>query len=394
MSRFVTLLVVCATLAGACTTEGDRGAAPTTQPRPSITRATPTPPNLDDARVRLKQIAVLEEPLAMAVRAGDPALYVAEKSGRVVALRESTEPEVVLDISDEVSLGGEQGLLGLAFSVDGDFLYVDYTDTKGNTHVSEFEVQHGTIDPSTERQVLFVGQPFSNHNGGELVFGPDGYLYIGLGDGGSAGDPMGNAQSLQTLLGKILRISPRPAEGPYTVPDDNPFVDVAGARPEIWAYGLRNPWRFSFDRQTGDLWIGDVGQDSWEEVDFEAAGSKGGLNFGWDLFEGTHPFEGKPDSPETVPPVHEYPLDGSTCVVTGGYVYRGKDIPALAGAYVFADFCLGRLDALRLRDGHEPQVVELGPIIENLASFGEDANGELYALSLSGPVYRLVAAGA
>lgn len=395
MSRFVTLLVVCATLAGACTTEGDRGAAPTTQPS-TITGATPTstPPNLDDAQVRLKQIAVLEEPLAMAVRAGDPALYVAEKSGRVVALRESTDPEVVLDISDEVSLGGEQGLLGLAFSVDGDFLYVDYTDTNGDTHVAEFTVRDDEIDPSTEREVLFVGQPFSNHNGGELVFGPDGYLYIGLGDGGSAGDPMGNAQSLQTLLGKILRISPRPAEGPYTVPDDNPFVDVAGARPEIWAYGLRNPWRFSFDRQTGDLWIGDVGQDSWEEVDFEAAGSKGGLNFGWDLFEGTHPFEGEPGSPETVPPVYEYPLDGSTCVVTGGYVYRGKDIPALAGAYVFADFCLGRLDALRLRDGREPQVVALGPVVENLASFGEDANGELYALSLSGPVYRLVAAGA
>lgn len=394
MSRFVTLLVVCATLAGACTTEGDRGAGATPQPSPSITGSTPTPPNLDDAQVGLKQIAVLEEPLAMAVRADDSALYIAEKSGRVVALRESTDPEVVLDISDEVSLGAEQGLLGLAFSVDGDFLYVDYTDTNGDTHVAEFTVRDGEIDPSTEREVLFVGQPFSNHNGGELVFGPDGYLYIGLGDGGSAGDPMGNAQSLQTLLGKILRISPRPAEGPYTVPDDNPFVDVAGARPEIWAYGLRNPWRFSFDRQTGDLWIGDVGQDAWEEIDFEAAGSKGGLNFGWDLFEGTHPFEGELDSPETVPPVHEYPLNGSACVVTGGYVYRGKDIPALAGAYVFADFCLGRLDALRLRDGHEPQVVELGPIIENLASFGEDANGELYALSLSGPVYRLVVAGA
>jgi len=394
VSRFVTLLVVCATLAGACTTEGDRGAGATPQPSPSITGSTPTPPNLDDAQVGLKQIAVLEEPLAMAVRADDSALYIAEKSGRVVALRESTDPEVVLDISDEVSLGAEQGLLGLAFSVDGDFLYVDYTDTNGDTHVAEFTVRDGEIDPSTEREVLFVGQPFSNHNGGELVFGPDGYLYIGLGDGGSAGDPMGNAQSLQTLLGKILRISPRPAEGPYTVPDDNPFVDVAGARPEIWAYGLRNPWRFSFDRQTGDLWIGDVGQDAWEEIDFEAAGSKGGLNFGWDLFEGTHPFEGELDSPETVPPVHEYPLNGSTCVVTGGYVYRGKDIPALAGAYVFADFCLGRLDALRLRDGHEPQVVELGPIIENLASFGEDANGELYALSLSGPVYRLVVAGA
>ena len=334
---------------------------------------------------------MLEQPLAMAVLADDSALYIAEKSGRVVALRGNADPEVVLDISNEVSLGGEQGLLGLAFSPDGDFLYIDYTDTNGDTHVAEFEVRGGGIDPSTERQVLFVSQPFSNHNGGQLVFGPDGLLYIGLGDGGSAGDPMGNAQSLQTMLGKVLRISPRPDRGPYTVPADNPLGD--GALGQIWDYGLRNPWRFSFDRETGDLWIGDVGQDAWEEIDFEAANSKGGLNFGWDLFEGTHPFEGGPGSPQTVPPVYEYPHDGTTCVVTGGYVYRGHDIPALVGAYVFGDFCLGRLEALRLRDGRGPQVVELGPVVENLASFGEDANGELYALSLSGPVYRLVAAG-
>jgi glucose/arabinose dehydrogenase len=351
---------------------------------------TTSPPNLDEARVRLQQIAVLDQPLAMAVRPDDPALYVAEKSGRVVALRGSAEPQVVLDISDEVSLGGEQGLLGLAFSPDGDFLYVDYTDTNGDTHVSEFEVHHGEIDASTERLVLFVDQPFSNHNGGQLVFGPDGDLYIGLGDGGSAGDPMDNGQSLQTLLGKILRISPRPTEGdPYTVPDGNPFAD--GASREIWDYGLRNPWRFSFDRLTGDLWIGDVGQNAWEEVDFAPAGSTSGLNFGWDLFEGTHPFEPSAAT-KTVPPVYEYPHNGSTCVVTGGYVYRGQDIPALEGSYVFGDFCLGKLEALRLLAGQEPQVVDLGPVVENLASFGEDANGELYALSLSGPVYRLVAA--
>lgn len=388
MSRIIRLLLVCSVLTAACTTEGDPGTGPTSRTTPG---SSPSPPNLDDAQVRLKQIAMLEQPLAMAVLADDSALYIAEKSGRVVALRGNADPEVVLDISNEVSLGGEQGLLGLAFSPDGDFLYIDYTDTNGDTHVAEFEVRGGGIDPSTERQVLFVSQPFSNHNGGQLVFGPDGLLYIGLGDGGSAGDPMGNAQSLQTMLGKVLRISPRPDRGPYTVPADNPLGD--GALGQIWDYGLRNPWRFSFDRETGDLWIGDVGQDAWEEIDFEAANSKGGLNFGWDLFEGTHPFEGGPGSPQTVPPVYEYPHDGTTCVVTGGYVYRGHDIPALVGAYVFGDFCLGRLEALRLRDGRGPQVVELGPVVENLASFGEDANGELYALSLSGPVYRLVAAG-
>ena len=351
---------------------------------------TPSPSAPGRVEVRLEQVAVLEQPLALAVRPGDPALYVAEKVGRVVALHEGADPEVVLDISAEVSLGGEQGLLGLAFSPDGRSLYVDYTDTNGDTHVAELAMRGGDVDPSTERDVLFVDQPFSNHNGGQLAFGPDGYLYVALGDGGSAGDPEGNAQSLSTLLGKLLRISPRPSDGQaYRIPPGNPFVGVAGARPEIWDYGLRNPWRFSFDRETGDLWIGDVGQDAWEEVDFEPAGSNGGLNFGWDLFEGSHPFEGGAGSPETVPPVYEYSHADGGCTVTGGYVYRGRDIPVLVGAYVFADFCLGQLEALRLGDGHMVQVVQLGPVVENLASFGEDAAGELYALSLSGPVYRL-----
>ena len=361
------------------------------QPTPT---STSSPSALEKGDVRLEQVAVLEQPIALAVRPDDPALYVAEKVGRVVALREGADPEVVLDISDQVSLGGEQGLLGLAFSLDGRFIYVDYTDTVGNTHVTEFAVKDGEIDPSTQRDVLFVEQPFSNHNGGGLAFGPDGYLYVALGDGGSAGDPNRNAQSLSTPLGKILRISPRPANrAPYTVPLDNPFAANVGALNEIWDYGLRNPWRFSFDRQTGDLWIGDVGQNAWEEIDREPAGSKGGLNFGWNLFEGSHPFEPGAGSPETVPPVYEYPHSDGGCVVTGGYVYRGKDIPALAGAYVFADFCLGRLEALRVSAGGKPQVVELGPIVENVASFGEDATGELYALSLSGPVYRLAPAG-
>ncbi len=386
-SRLVPLLLVGAILASACTKATEQ-APPTSTP-------TSSPPALGPAEVRLDQVAVLDQPLALAVRPGDPALYVAEKVGRVVALREGADPAVVLDLSAQVSLGGEQGLLGLAFSPDGSFLYVDYTDTDGNTHVAEFAVSGGKIDPTTQRDVLFVQQPFSNHNGGGLAFGPDGYLYVALGDGGSAGDPNGNGQSLSTLLGKILRISPRPSKGqPYGIPPDNPFVGVAGARPEIWAYGLRNPFRFSFDRLTGDLWIGDVGQDAWEEVDFEPAGSTGGLNFGWNLFEGSHPFESSAgSSPETVPPVYEYSHSDGGCVVTGGYVYGGKDIPALAGAYVFADFCLGRLDALRVSASGKPQVVELGPVVENIASFGEDATGELYALSLSGPVYRLAPAG-
>ena len=390
-------------LAGACTVgEGDgRPAAttssPTTSSSPSATGPKPTADpsgSLADARVRLERVAVLDQPVALALRPDDPALYVAERPGRVIALRDGADPEVVLDLADRVSLGSEQGLLGIAFSPDGGFLYVDITDVGGDTRILEFRVEDEGIDPSSEREVLRVDQPYSNHNGGNLAFGPDGYLYVALGDGGSAGDPEGRAQSVSTLLGKLLRISPRPSDGePYGIPPDNPFVGREGARPEIWAYGLRNPWRFSFDRETGDLWIGDVGQASWEEIDVEPAGSAGGLNYGWDVREGTHPFESGSTDPEMVVPVFEYPHDGSTCAVTGGYVYRGEDIAALAGAYVFADYCSGRLEAFVLRDGVARAHRELGPVVEGLASFGQDALGELYALSLSGSVYRLVAKG-
>ena len=336
-------------------------------------------------------VAELEQPVAMAVRAGDDALYVAEKVGRVVAISPASDPRVVLDLTNRVSLGSEQGLLGVAFSPDGRYLYVDFTDTEGDTHVAEFAFDDDGADPASERLVLFVEQPFSNHNGGALAFGPDGHLYVALGDGGSAGDPMGNAQSLSTLLGKLLRISPRPSGGePYAIPRDNPFVGRAGARPEIWAYGLRNPWRFSFDAETGDLWIGDVGQNAWEEIDLEPAGSDGGSNFGWDRLEGTHPFEGA-SAPGSVRPVFEYANGDGSCAVTGGYVYRGALIPALSGAYVFADYCRGRLEAFVPRNGRATKARMLGPRVEALASFGEDARGELYVLSLAGTVSRIAA---
>ncbi len=331
--------LVLALLAAACSS-GDASAPPigstaSGSDDPSSSTATPSPaggstsspPALADARIRLVPVARLEQPIAMAIRTGDRALYVAEKTGRVVALAPGSDPRVVLDLSDRVSLGSEQGLLGLAFSPDGRFLYVDFTDVDGDTNVTEFAFDDGAADPASERRVLFVEQPYSNHNGGELVFGPDGYLYVGLGDGGSAGDPMGNAQSLSTLLGKLLRISPRPSKGePYAIPPDNPFVGRDGARPEIWAYGLRNPWRFSFDAATGDLWIGDVGQSASEEIDLEPAGSHGGSNFGWDRLEGTHPFEGSP-APGSIPPVFEYGHGDGSCSVTGGYVYRGERDP-------------------------------------------------------------------
>jgi glucose/arabinose dehydrogenase len=375
VARGRVLVVILAALVSSCSPDAGR---------------TPSVPRLADARIRLVPVAELEQPVAMAVRPGDRALYVAEKVGRVVALSAGSDPRVVLDLTHRVSLGSEQGLLGLAFAPSGRYLYVDFTDTSGDTHVSEFAFDDEGADLASERQVLFVEQPFSNHNGGALAFGPDGHLYVALGDGGSGGDPMGNAQSLSTLLGKLLRISPRPSKGePYSIPPDNPFVGRAGARPEIWAYGLRNPWRFSFDTATGDLWIGDVGQSAWEEIDLEPAGSSGGSNFGWDRLEGTHPFEGTP-VPGSIPPIYDYAHGDGSCAVTAGYVYRGERIPDLAGAFIFGDYCRGVLEAFVPRDGRATQVRALGPRVDALASFGQDARGELYVLSLAGTVFQIV----
>jgi glucose/arabinose dehydrogenase len=351
-------------------------------------------PPLGSIHVRLTMVATLDSPLALAVRAGDTALYVAEQTGRVMAIREGTvDSTPVLDLRGQIVSGGEQGLLGLAFSPDGGFVYVDYTDLQGNTNVVEFAMDaDDRAVVSSRREVLFVHQPFANHNGGNLAFGPDGDLYVALGDGGGGGDPLHNGQSLSTLLAKILRIDPRPGGQPppdgrgYAVPDGNPFVGVAGARPEIWAFGLRNPWRFSFDRATGDLWIGDVGQGAWEEVDRQPADSAGGQNYGWNRLEGTHAFQGSAPS-DAVPPVFEYSHDGG-CAVTGGFVYRGSAIPRLRGVYVFGDFCQGNVMGLRLIAGR-PVVGRLGPHVDSLSSFGQDSDGELYAMSLSGGVYRL-----
>jgi glucose/arabinose dehydrogenase len=349
--------------------------------------------DLADVHLRLAEVASLDEPLGMAARAGDDTLYVAEKTGRVIAIRDGAVlPDPVLDLRGEISLGGEQGLLGLAFSPDGRFLYVNYTDVNGSTNVDEFAFRDGRADMGTRRRVLFVEQPFPNHNGGNLVFGPDGYLYIGLGDGGSGGDPYGNAQNLNALLGKMLRIDPRPSGGrPYGIPGGNPFVGRSGARPEIWAYGLRNPWRYSFDRETGDLWIGDVGQNSVEEIDVQRAASDGGQNYGWNRLEGTHRYSGNAPA-NAVPPVYEFLHDDGVCAVTGGYVYRGEAIPALQGAYLFADSCAGFVHAFRLEGGKAKDVTDLDLPVQSPVSFGEDDAGELYVLSLGGTVYRIVAA--
>ncbi|MDQ3945452.1 MAG: PQQ-dependent sugar dehydrogenase [Actinomycetota bacterium] len=317
----------------------------------------------------------------------------AGKRGRVLAVRGGqVDPGPVLDVSGEVSGGSEQGLLGIAFSPDGNLLYASFTDRGGDSRLWEYAFRNGRADVSTQRELLMQEQPFSNHNGGQIAFGPDGLLYVFFGDGGSGNDPMNNGQRLDTLLGKILRIDPRPSGGlGYTIPPDNPFVGRAGARGEIFAYGLRNPWRSSWDRVTGDMWIGDVGQNALEEIDFCPKDAARGANFGWAAFEGTrrNPSYVLPPPAEHVPPVHEYELTGGNCAVSGGYVYRGAGVPGLAGGYLFADFCVGEVMALRYEAGKVIERRALGLQVDQLASFGEDHHGELYALSLSGGLFRI-----
>jgi glucose/arabinose dehydrogenase len=401
-------LLVLVLLAGACS-GGDpdpQGApatsAPSTTAAPSTAGASPTTAaaaadarpassaQFRAARVRLVTVARLEAPVAMAVRPGERTLYLAEQVGRVRAVRDGRlDPTPVVDISEQVTSGGEQGLLGLEFSPDGRYLYLHYTDRDGDHQIAELAMDGRRADPGSQRSVLQIDDPYGNHNGGQLAFGPDRRLYLAFGDGGGGGDPEGNGQSLGSLLGKILRIDPRPAGGrPYRVPSDNPFVDRDGARPEIWDYGLRNPWRFSFDPATGDLWIGDVGQNAYEEVDHEPA-SSGGRNYGWNRREGRHPYDGGERPDGAVDPVIEYGRDGGACTVIGGFVYRGRRIPGLRGAYLYGDYCAGWVRAARTSDGEVLEQRDLGLAVPGLSSFGADASGELYALSLAGDLYRI-----
>jgi len=403
-------LVVTTIMVAACGNSG--GAGDAAGPQSSITSSTaPAPPlgnpgpaageggpDLSAVDLRLEEIDGLSGPIALTFRPDDDALYVAEKRGQVRRVvrgqgagEASVDAAAVLDLSDQISTGGEQGLLGLDFSPDGARLYVDYTDTAGDTQVVEYAFRDGRADVASRRVILSVDQPYANHNGGQVVFGPDGLLYVGLGDGGGRNDPNRNGQNLGTLLGKILRIDPTPSDGKtYTVPPDNPFVDRPGAVPETFAWGLRNPWRFSWDRLTGDLWIADVGQDEWEEIDFRPSGSPAGANFGWSLMDSTHPLHGT-NPPEGILPILEYTHDGGNCSVTGGYVYRGTRIPALRGAYLYGDYCSGEVWGLVQADG---KVVDRQPLdvpSHQIYSFGEDASGELYLLADDG-LYRIVVA--
>ena len=381
-TRIAALLCSAALLSGCAST-----ATPTTVPI-----AVPTAVGA----IALRQVAAgLHLPLYVAdARDADGRLYVVEQGGRIMVVEGgAVRPTPFLDISNLITSGGERGLLSVAFDPDysqtGRF-FVDYTNLDGDTVIERFNSASGgaTADRSSGTVILTIGQPASNHNGGLVLFGPDGMLYVGMGDGGGKSE---TSQQGDALLGKMVRLDVRGDR--YAIPPDNPFVGDPAVRDEIWAFGLRNPWRFSFDRQTGDLWIGDVGGGRWEEVDFQAATSRGGENYGWPRMEG-------PDC-GTVPcdpnayglPVAAYRHTDGNCVVTGGYVYRGSAFPGLRGSYLYGDYCSGRVWALSAADGVSGTAVPR-LVLESgltLSSFGEDRNGELYLTDLSGGgVYQVV----
>ncbi len=339
-------------------------------------------------------VSGLTLPVDLKTTPADPqAFYVIEKPGRIQRIENGQiAPYPFLDLTDRVgSKGSEQGLLGFDFDpnyASNGFFYVNYTDLSGNTVISRFSrmpLDQTQADPASEEVLIRVDQPYPNHNGGGVEFGPDGYLYLSLGDGGSGGDPLGAGQNLNTLLGKLLRIDVSTGRG-YAAPVDNPFTKSA----EIWAYGLRNPWRFSFDRQTGDLYLPDVGQNQWEEVNFQPAGSPGGVNYGWNFREGAHAYQGTPPADlELTDPVFEY-RHGPHCSITGGYVYRGSELPELSGVYIFGDYCSGTVWGL-LQTPEGWMSAELWQTGLPISAFGQDEAGELYLLDIGGGrVFRLV----
>ena len=370
-------------------------AATTTTPTVLPTSATPP----DPATISISEFASVDAAVALAYRNGDRALFVVSQSGYIVAIRDGVLDDTrLLDISDAIESGGEQGLLGLAFSLDGSLGYVNYTNGDGNTEIVEYAVgADGTFDPASKRLLLEVDQPASNHNGGQVRVGLDGYVYIGMGDGGSADDPDRRALDVGDLLGKMLRIDPTASGGsPYSIPPDNPFVGVDGARPEIWSVGLRNPWRFSFDLATNDLWIADVGQGEWEEIDVAWADEGGGrgANFGWSAFEGTHRFN--EDQPEdgVVPPIYEYEHGDAGCSVSGGIRYRGSAVASLAGYYVYGDYCSGEVRALEIRDDRTAGTEVVLASLAGISEVAQGPDGELFVLSVDdGTVYTVQPSG-
>jgi glucose/arabinose dehydrogenase len=376
------------------------GGEPTPSPTPTASPAATQSAAAPKQRgVKLVRIGTFEEPLYVTAPPADPRrVFVVEQGGRIMVVRGGKPlAQPFLDLSSKTRSGGEQGLLSMAFAPDyasSGLFYVDYTDTNGDSHVVEYKrASDDRADPDSAREVLFQKQPEPNHNGGLLLFGPDRLLYIGFGDGGGGGDQHGahgNAQNLGTWLGKILRIDPRRSGGAaYGIPRSNPFVKRRGARAEVYAYGLRNPWRFSFDRESGDLTIGDVGQDQWEEIDFMRRGRAKGANFGWRVFEGRARYTPGESAPGAVAPVIVRSHDAGWCSITGGVVVRDRELAGLLGRYVFGDYCRPQILSARLSAGRARDVRSTGLKVPQLTSFGEDAGGRVYATSQSGPVYRL-----
>jgi glucose/arabinose dehydrogenase len=357
----------------------------------SLAGAASSPANLFLAQPKLSQIAGgLTEPIALAWRGGDGSrVYVAEQTGHVRIVSGGHVVATALNLT--IGSGNERGLLGLAFSRNGAKMYVDFTDATGDIRIVEFTMNGNVANLATRRLLLVIPhRTYANHNGGNLVIGADNLLYISVGDGGGAGDPLHNGQNLNSLLGKILRINPTPsATKPYTIPTTNPFVNRTGARPEIYMWGLRNPWRFSFDRANRDLWIGDVGQALWEEVDYAPAGQSG-INWGWNAREGFQPYNGGAKPPGARDPLFVRSHDTGDCAIIGGYVYRGTRIPNFDGAYVYGDACTGELRAAVQRGGRVTQATDLHLNVAQITTFGEGPAGELYAVSRTGTIYALV----
>lgn len=382
---------------------------PTQAPVPTATAtatsppASPTPARFNPTAFNLELRLItdaLDEPLyATHADDGSGRLFVVEKAGTIRIVTDgNVSPTPFLDIRQLVgSTGSEQGLLSAAFHPDyatnGRF-FVNYTDTNGDTVIARYSVSDDPdrADPNSARTILILDQPYANHNGGLLLFGPDGYLWVGTGDGGSAGDPHDNAQNPQVLLGKMLRLDVD-AGDPYAIPPDNPFVGDPGVRDEIWTMGLRNPWRYSFDRATGDLYIADVGQNAYEEIDLQRANSRGGENYGWSMMEGFHCYPPRTGCNQRglALPIAEYSHELG-CSVTGGYVYRGSAYPRLAGAYYFGDYCSGLIWALYQNEAGEWTKTRLLDTDLSISSFGEDGTGEVYLTDLrGGGLYQLVA---
>ena len=379
-------------------------AAPAAQPTNAPTATdTPLPTNTPIPETAVTHISLAPiaggfvKPVYL-THAGDERLFVVEQDGTIRIIQDGAVlPQPFLDIDSPVgSQSSEQGLLSMAFHPNyggnGRF-FVYYTDNNGDTVIARYQVSANDpnqADPDSALALFTLPQPFANHNGGQLAFGPDGYLYAGLGDGGNQNDPQGNGQNLSTLLGAILRLDIDFDDAGYAIPADNPFVNDNDKRNEIWAYGLRNPWRFSFDRLTNDLYIADVGQNLWEEIDWLPAGAPGGANFGWNVVEGTHCLDSETCPPTGLPPIHEYPHGGGSCSVTGGYVYRGQQFLALYGNYFFADYCSGIFWSLFPEADGSWTATQLLDSPHFVSSFGEDVDGELYFLSYGeGTVYQI-----